>query len=104
MSKFAQWFHFRVACEAGPALELAITGLNNSAYPSGWPGYQACVSEDRDYWTRADPRFEKDGDGGTLTIPHPPGRKNGRPTWRERVCPYELNSVVAHAYKKHKKQ
>ncbi len=26
-----------------------ITGLNDSAYPGGWPGYDACVSEDRDY-------------------------------------------------------
>src|SRR3546814_7391113 len=67
MSKFAQWFHFRVACDAGQTLELAITGLNKSAYPSGWPNYQACVSEDREYWARAETRFEKDVDDGTLT-------------------------------------
>jgi murein tripeptide amidase MpaA len=52
-SDFAQWFYFRVSGVAGRALDLAITGLNTSAYPDGWPGYSACVSEDRQEWTRA---------------------------------------------------
>ena len=47
-SEFAQWFHFRVCSEQGEELELKITGLNKSAYPGGWPGYDACVSEDRE--------------------------------------------------------
>lgn len=67
-SDFFQWFHFRVACTAGEELVLKITGLNASAYPGGWPGYDACVSEDRDYWGRAPSSFDKDEDGGTLTI------------------------------------
>jgi len=46
-SDFFQWFHFRIAGAAGRALELRITGLATSAYPDGWPGYRACVSEDR---------------------------------------------------------
>lgn len=87
MSKFAQWFHFRVACEAGQTLELAITGLNNSAYPSGWPNYQACVSEDREYWARTDTRFDKDTDDGTLTITYSP---SGNLAWFAYFAPYSM--------------
>ena len=72
MSDFFQWFHFRVSGGAGKAIELKITGLNDSAYPGGWPGYDACFSEDREYWGRAPSRFDKDEDGGTLTIRHTP--------------------------------
>jgi len=72
-SEFAQWFHFRVACVAGEELELRITGLEGSAYPGGWPDYRACVSEDRDYWGRADTSYDKAADGGTLTIRYTPG-------------------------------
>ena len=43
-SDFFQWFHFRVSNAAGRALELKLTGLNGSAYPDGWPGYNAAVS------------------------------------------------------------
>ena len=45
-SDFYQWFHFRVANCAGRELTLKITGLGGSAYPGGWPGYDAAVSED----------------------------------------------------------
>lgn len=71
-SEFAQWFHFRVAAEAGEEIILKIIGLESSAYPGGWPDYRACVSEDRDYWGRADSRYDKDVDGGTLTIHYTP--------------------------------
>jgi len=47
---------------------LRITGLEKSAYPGGWPDYRACVSEDRDYWGRAETSYNKAEDGGTLTI------------------------------------
>ena len=71
-SDFYQWFHFRVAGAAGRELELKIGDLNNSAYPGGWTGYRACVSEDRGFWGRADSSFDKDEDGGTLTIRYAP--------------------------------
>lgn len=71
-SEFAQWFHFRVCGAAGKEMQLKITGLNSSAYPGGWPGYDTCVSEDREYWARAASRFDKDEDGGTLTISYTP--------------------------------
>lgn len=67
-SDFFQWFHFRVVAEAGAEFVLRITGLEKSAYPGGWPDYRACVSEDRDYWARAETSYDKAEDGGTLTI------------------------------------
>jgi len=71
-SKFAQWFHFRVTGGAGQELELTITGLNDSAYPGGWPDYDACVSEDREYWARASSSFDAKAGGGALTIRYTP--------------------------------
>ena len=71
-SEFAQWFHFRVSNCAGRELELKIAGLEASAYPQGWPGYHACVSEDRAFWGRAESSYDKAEDGGTLTICHAP--------------------------------
>lgn len=72
MSDFAQWFHFRVGNCAGRELELKITGLAASAYPDGWPNYRAVVSEDREFWGRADSSYDKAEDGGTLTIRYRP--------------------------------
>ena len=86
-SDFYQWFHFRVAGAAGRELELKIGDLNGSAYPGGWPGYRACVSEDRSYWGRAETRFDKDEDGGTLTIRHAPA---GDLAWFAYFAPYSL--------------
>lgn len=71
-SEFFQWFHFRVAASAGEEVVLKITGLNTSAYPGGWPEYNACVSEDRDYWARAESTFDKNEEGGTLTVRYLP--------------------------------
>ena len=71
-SEFKQWFHFRVAGKAGEEVTLKITQLNDSAYPGGWPGYDACVSEDREYWARAASSFDKEEEGGTLTITYTP--------------------------------
>ena len=52
-SEFYQWFNFRVAGARGRELTLKIGDLNGSAYPGGWTNYDACVSEDREYWGRA---------------------------------------------------
>ena len=71
-SEFFQWFHFRVGGCAGRALELKITGLAAAAYPDGWIGYRACVSEDRDYWARAETSYDASADSGTLTIRYTP--------------------------------
>jgi murein tripeptide amidase MpaA len=86
-SEFYQWFHFRVAGADGRELELKIGDLNGSAYPGGWPGYRACVSEDRSYWARAETSFDKGEDGGTLTIRHAPA---GDLAWFAYFAPYSL--------------
>ncbi len=87
MSEFAQWFHFRVAGAAGEPIELKLTGLNHSAYPGGWPGYDACVSEDREFWARAASTFNKDEDGGTLTITYTPASDTA---WFAYFAPYSM--------------
>ena len=86
-SDFFQWFHFRVAGTAGQKLELKITGLASSAYPDGWPDYRACVSEDRQYWGRAETAWDKDADGGTLTIGH---TLEGPLAWFAYFAPYSM--------------
>ena len=86
-SDFFQWFHFRVAGSAGRALTLKITGLNASAYPGGWPGYHAAVSEDRDFWGRAPSSFDKAEDNGTLTISYTP---TSNLAWFAYFAPYSM--------------
>ncbi|WEK45802.1 MAG: M14-type cytosolic carboxypeptidase [Candidatus Andeanibacterium colombiense] len=86
-SDFFQWFHFRVAGAEGRELELKITGLANSAYPGGWPGYRAAVSEDRDYWARAETEWDAGEDGGTLTIRYAP---EGNLAWFAYFAPYSM--------------
>ena len=86
-SDFFQWFHFRVTGPVGKEMVLKITGLNASAYPGGWPGYDACVSEDRDYWGRAPSIFDKDEDGGTLTITYTP---QSSLVWFAYFAPYSM--------------
>ena len=86
-SDFYQWFHFRVAGAAGRALVLKIGDLNASAYPEGWVDYRACVSEDRSWWGRTDTGFDKDEDGGTLTIRYTPASDLA---WFAYFAPYSL--------------
>jgi murein tripeptide amidase MpaA len=84
-STFRQWFHFRVSGAQGRPLVLKITGLNGSAYPMGWPGYQACVSEDRQFWGRAETSYDESADGGSLTIRYTPA---GDLAWFAYFAPY----------------
>lgn len=86
-SDFAQWFHFRVSGAAGRELELKIGNLNTSAYPGGWPQYDACVSEDREYWGRASSSFDENEDNGTLTIRYVPA---GDLAWFAYFAPYSM--------------
>ncbi|MET0179692.1 MAG: M14-type cytosolic carboxypeptidase, partial [Novosphingobium sp.] len=86
-SDFFQWFHFRVAALAGQELILRITGLAGSAYPDGWPGYRACVSEDRERWSRAETGWDPDALGGTLTIRHAPASGLA---WFAYFAPYSM--------------
>lgn len=86
-SDFLQWFHFRVSAPAGTALTLRITGLSASAYPDGWPGYAACVSEDRERWERAQSRYDAAEEGGTLTITY---SLESDVAWFAYFAPYSL--------------
>ena len=86
-SDFFQWFHFRVSGGNGRELVLRLTGLAEAAYPQGWPGYRACVSEDRTHWRRADTAWEPEADGGTLTIRY---RPQGDLCWFAYFAPYSL--------------
>ena len=86
-SDFFQWFYFRVSCSAGRALTLKLTGLNASAYPSGWPDYNAVVSEDREFWGRASSSFDKGEDDGTLTISYTPSNDMA---WFAYFAPYSM--------------
>ncbi len=86
-SDFFQWFHFRVSGAKGRELTLVITGLNGSAYPMGWPGYNACVSEDRQFWGRAESHWDESRDGGSLTIRYKP---SGNMAWFAYFAPYSM--------------
>jgi len=86
-SDFFQWFHFRIADAAGREIELRITGLGESAYPGGWPGYRAAVSEDRSFWGRAETTWDPATDGGTLAIRHRPA---GDLVWFAYFAPYSM--------------
>jgi len=86
-SDFFQWFHFRVSGAAGREWTLRITGLNASAYPDGWPGYRACVSEDRAHWARAHTIWDAAQDNGTLTITHTP---DSNVLWFAYFAPYSM--------------
>ena len=86
-SDFNQWFHFRVAGAAGRELTLRIVGLKGSAYPGGWPGYRAVVSEDRGFWGRAETSYDPAADGGALTITYTPA---GDLAWFAYFAPYSM--------------
>ena len=69
-SEFAQWFHFRVSGAAGREVVLTFEGLRDTAYPEGWPDYRACVTEDREFWGRADTEYDRQA--GTMTVRYTP--------------------------------
>lgn len=78
-----QWFYFRVSGGAGRTLTLRIVNAGDSAYPGGWPGYQACVSTDNEIWSRASTRF----DNGVLSIQYPAAHDT---LWFAFFAPYDL--------------
>jgi len=82
-SDFYQWFHFRLANAAGRAVELAIVNCGQSAYPDGWAGYSARISEDRENWLLADTSYAD----GTLTIRLEP---DSNAVWIAYFAPYSM--------------
>ena len=92
LSDFYQWFHFRLTGAADQPCTLHITNCGGSAYPDGWTGYQACVSEDRQTWIRAETSYAD----GTLTIHYRP-RTNS--VWFAYFAPYSMerhHDLIAH--------
>ncbi|WJG07847.1 M14-type cytosolic carboxypeptidase [Aliiglaciecola sp. LCG003] len=67
-SDFYQWFHFKLDSSPFVEHQLTISDLAKSAYPSGWEGYQAVASYDRQEWFRVASEF----DGNNLVITHTP--------------------------------
>jgi murein tripeptide amidase MpaA len=95
-SNFFQWFYFRLTGAAGQPVELRILNCAESAYPHGWPGYRACISEDRDYWERVETSYE----GGILSFRATPAFNS---VWFAYLAPYTMErhhdliaSVAAH--------
>jgi len=83
-SDFYQWFHFRALGVRGRRITYEIGNAGRSAYPDGWPGYQACWSEDRVTWRRvADTRYDK----GTLRFTH---EAQGDAVWFAYFAPYSM--------------
>jgi len=82
-SDFYQWFHFRLLGAKGRTVELRILNAAGSAYPLGWPGYKARVSEDREDWRLADTSY----DDKVLTIRHTAESDN---LWFAYFAPYSM--------------
>ena len=82
-SDFYQWFYFRVTGGAGQELALNITNCGGSAYPLGWNGYRARVSDDREDWALADTSYAD----GTLTIRTTPATNS---LWVAYFAPYTM--------------
>jgi murein tripeptide amidase MpaA len=86
-SDFYQWYHFRLSGARGQPCTIRIINLNGSGYPGGWPGYRACVSEERQVWRRAETSYDPKADNGTLTIRVTPAVDQ---LWLAYFAPYSL--------------
>ncbi len=82
-SEFYQWFYFRLAGARGQPVTLRITNCAGSAYPMGWPGYSARVSEDRIDWRQVPTDYAD----GVLTIRYTPTRDT---VWFAYHAPYSM--------------
>jgi len=93
LSDFYQWFSFRVAGARGQTLRFRILNAGASAYPFGWPGYQARVSSDRESWRMTETRYE----GGVLEFEH---RFDTELAWFAYFAPYTMerhDALIAEA-------
>jgi murein tripeptide amidase MpaA len=86
-SDFYQWFHFRLSGAKGQACTIRIVDLAGSAYPGGWPNYNAAVSADRQHWTRAPSSYDAAAANGTLTIRVTPDTDQ---LWCAYFAPYSM--------------
>lgn len=56
-SHFAQWFYFQLSNVKEQELNLNLEGLDKTAYPDGWDGYNVCASYDNQNWFRIESSF-----------------------------------------------
>ncbi|MBB4641388.1 M14 family metallopeptidase [Rhizorhapis suberifaciens] len=92
-SEFHQWFYFRLSGAAGEDIELRIVNCASAAYPDGWPGYKARVSEDRENWWLADTSYAD----GVLTIRVSP---DSNAMWVAYFAPFSMerhHDLIAYA-------
>jgi murein tripeptide amidase MpaA len=82
-SDFYQWFYFRLTGAAGRPVTLRILNCAGAAYPHGWTGYRACLSEDREEWRRVDTAYAD----GVLTIEATPAANS---VWIAYFAPYTM--------------
>lgn len=82
-SNFYQWFYFRLSSCRGQACRLRITNCAGSAYPGGWPDYNAVISTDRLAWTRTDTSYDE----GILSIDVTPTADS---VWIAYFAPYSM--------------
>lgn len=83
-SDFYQWFHFRVSGAAGAPCRFVIENAANAAYPAGWEGYRARISNDREIWVETETRYED----GALIIEATP---DADAVWLAYFAPYTLS-------------
>ncbi len=86
-SDFYQWFHFRLSGAKGQPCTIRIVHLAGSAYPGGWPNYNAAVSSDRQHWHRAPASYDAGSANGTLTISLTPESDS---VWLAYFAPYAM--------------
>jgi len=65
---FIQWFYFRLQGARDQACAIQILNAGEATYPTGWEGYRAVASYDREEWFRVDTEY----DGKVMTINHTP--------------------------------
>ncbi len=87
LSDFYQWFHFRLSGARGVPCTIRIVDLAGSAYPGGWPDYNAVVSSDRQTWTRAPSAYDPADGNGTLAIALTPEADT---IWLAYFAPYSM--------------
>ncbi len=82
-----QWFHFRVSGAAGVPYTFRIVNAGECSYPSAWPGYRACVTADRQTWTRVPTAYVD----GQLVIQDTPSADL---VWYSYFAPYSLERLA----------